>query len=175
MRTPVARTAARNDSHGAPTNHGWIHIAAELVRSGTPGLALRLGEMNGQGRVGVLHLFEAVRFRSADSRLASFLLERANDDGFVVGLTHQDIADRIMTERKTITVALGRMRRAGLIGIKRKEIVLLQQDALQAIASGRRELREWPGRSIGEAPIDIAVAAAERILRSRLGGVRKLR
>jgi CRP/FNR family cyclic AMP-dependent transcriptional regulator len=116
--------------------------AAELVRTGTPGLALRLGEMNGQGRVGVLRLFEAVKFRSADSRLASFLLERADDDGFVVGLTHQDIADHIMTERKTVTVALGRMRRAGLIAIKRKKIVLLRLEALLAIASGRRELPE---------------------------------
>jgi CRP-like cAMP-binding protein len=59
-----------------------------------------------------------------------------------MGLTHQDIADHIMTERKTVTVALGRMRRAGLIAIKRKKIVLLRLEALLAIASGRRELPE---------------------------------
>ena len=76
---------------------------------------------------------ESLAFRTVPSRLAAFLLDEADPFGTVVGLTHQDIGERLGIYRETVSQALGRFRVDGLISVEPRRIRLLSRDRLAAI------------------------------------------
>jgi len=84
---------------------------------------------------------EALAFRGLPVRLAALLLREADPSGAVVGLSHQDLAERLGTYRETISQVLGRFREEGLVATKHKRIQILDPDGLRAHATtGERSL-----------------------------------
>lgn len=77
---------------------------------------------------------EALAFGSVSSRLAAFLLDEADGFGTVLGLSHQDIGERLGIYRETVSQTLGRFRNDGLIVVETRRIRLLAPDRLAAIA-----------------------------------------
>ena len=77
----------------------------------------------------------ATAFRGLPARLAALLLREADASGTVVGLTHQDLAERLGTYRETVSQLLGRLRDEGLVSMERKRIRLLDTERLQTYAN----------------------------------------
>lgn len=76
-------------------------------------------------------------------RLACFLLAAASRWGLpepggvriAASLTHAEIANAIGSTRETVTLMLGTLRRSGVIALDRRQVVIMQRDSLDAIAS----------------------------------------
>lgn len=73
----------------------------------------------------------ATAFRGLPARLASLLLREADASGTVVGMSHQDFAERLGTYRETVSQILGRFRDNGLLTMERKRINLVDAEGLQ--------------------------------------------
>jgi CRP/FNR family transcriptional regulator, cyclic AMP receptor protein len=76
---------------------------------------------------------EALAFKPVLPRLAD-LLRREARDGLVVGLSHQDLGERLGVYRETVTEALNELKAAGLLEIGRRRIRLLDEARLREIA-----------------------------------------
>jgi CRP-like cAMP-binding protein len=74
------------------------------------------------------------RFQLADSRIASFLLELAGEGSTVLGLTHDEIGQRIGLYRETVTIVLDAMKMDRLVEIGRKRITILDKRALRELS-----------------------------------------
>ncbi len=99
-----------------------------------PQVALRILEITGNRLRETEEQLEALAFKSIPSRLAALLLRLAKDSDEVVGLTHQDLAEMIGTYRETTTQTLNDMKSVGILEIGRRRIIILDKDALRAIA-----------------------------------------
>ncbi len=77
---------------------------------------------------------EALAFGSVASRLAAFLLREADAFGTVLGLTHQEIGERLGIYRETVSQTLGRFRNEGLIVVETRRIRVLGPDRLAMVA-----------------------------------------
>ncbi|MCH8850251.1 MAG: winged helix-turn-helix domain-containing protein [Chloroflexi bacterium] len=77
---------------------------------------------------------ETVAFKSVSARLAASLLDLARDDGKIVGVSHQDLADIVGTYRETVTRILNEFRGEGFIELGRLNVTLLNIEDLQAVA-----------------------------------------
>ena len=110
----------------------------ERLLATRPRVALRLFEALGRRLKEAEARLEEIGFQNIAARLASFLLQAAEEQGSdtIVGLTHQDLAEQIGTYRETTTQTLSRFRRKGLIDIGRKRIALLDRDGLRRVAAG---------------------------------------
>lgn len=75
---------------------------------------------------------EALAFRGLPARLAALLLREADAYGTVIGLSHQDLAERLGTYRETISQLLGRFRNEGLVSVEPRRIRLLDAAGLEA-------------------------------------------
>ena len=73
-------------------------------------------------------------FQLADSRVAALLLELANEDLTIQGLSHKDLALRIGVYRETVTNTLGSMKADRLIKVGRERITILDRRALQELS-----------------------------------------
>ncbi len=89
-------------------------------------LGTRLAEIE------VAHYRSALQ--SADSRIAALLLELANGDLIINGLTHRELALRIGLYRETVSNILGTMKQDKLIKIGREQITILDKRALQELS-----------------------------------------
>jgi CRP-like cAMP-binding protein len=78
----------------------------------------------------LLRKMETIARKGLIPRVATLLLEKA-EDGFVVGMTHELLAEQLGLHRESITVTLGQLQKAGMIKIERKKISILQRDRLQ--------------------------------------------
>jgi CRP/FNR family transcriptional regulator, cyclic AMP receptor protein len=78
----------------------------------------------------VLHKMETLARKGLIPRLATLLLETAEND-VVTGLTHKDLASHLGAHRESITAALGELRRAGIVAIERKKIRILRRGRLE--------------------------------------------
>jgi signal-transduction protein with cAMP-binding, CBS, and nucleotidyltransferase domain len=84
-------------------------------------------------------------YKTAHARLASLFLELAevygvrDSRGVIVNskLTHREMATLIGTTRETVSFAVVDLRRDGIIENQGKRVVLLDQDALVALATGK--------------------------------------
>lgn len=76
----------------------------------------------------------ATAFRGLPARLATLLLREADASGAIVGLSHQDLAERLGTYRETVSQLLGRLRDEGLVSMERKRIHILHREGLEAYA-----------------------------------------
>lgn len=77
---------------------------------------------------------ESLAFRGLPARLATILLREADAYGTVVGLSHQDLAERLGTYRETVSQLLGRFRHEGLVAVEPRRIRLLDPAGLAAYA-----------------------------------------
>ncbi|MEG1930053.1 MAG: Crp/Fnr family transcriptional regulator [Anaerovorax sp.] len=83
----------------------------------------------------VMWIMEQVLFMKMDKRLAIFLLdEEALSETGAITLSHQEIADHIGTAREVISRMLKYFANSGLIQVSRKEILILDDQALQKLA-----------------------------------------
>jgi CRP-like cAMP-binding protein len=68
------------------------------------------------------------------ARVAALLLREAGDGDEVVGLSHQDIAERLGVYRETATNALNDLKAASVIRIGRKRISIIDRERLRRAA-----------------------------------------
>lgn len=101
-----------------------------------PKVALRIFEALGSRLRDTESRLEEIAFKGIPARLASLLLHLANDQGdeTIVGMTHQDLGERIGTYRETTTQTLNTFKAGGLIDIGRKRIEILDRKGLERIA-----------------------------------------
>lgn len=100
-----------------------------------PRVALRFMEMIAARLKDVESRMETVAFKSVPTRIATFLLQLANDDtGKIEGVSHQDLADMVGTYRETVTRILNEFRTQGYIELGRLNVAILDHGALEAIA-----------------------------------------
>jgi CRP-like cAMP-binding protein len=80
---------------------------------------------------------EQMAYSTIASRLAALLLELgANDLNDVVHATHQELADMLGTWRETVSKTLQDFRRRGWVASGRRQLRLLNKDALELEAGG---------------------------------------
>ncbi len=100
-----------------------------------PRVALRFMEMIAARLRDVETRMETVAFKSVPTRIATFLLQLANEDtAKIEGVSHQDLADMVGTYRETVTRILNEFRSKGYIELGRLNVAILDQEALEAIA-----------------------------------------
>jgi CRP/FNR family cyclic AMP-dependent transcriptional regulator len=100
-----------------------------------PQVGLRFMELMAGRLRGMEARMENVAFKSVPARLAGSLLELAEGTELrVTGVSHQDLAEIVGTYRETVTRVLNEFRAKGYIDLGRMNVVVLQPEALQAIA-----------------------------------------
>jgi len=101
-----------------------------------PQVALRIFEVLGRRLKEAEARLAEIAFKSIPARLASFLLQLAQEQGgdTITGLTHQSLGEQIGTYRETTTQTLNTFKSAGLIDIGRKKITILDIDGLRRVA-----------------------------------------
>lgn len=70
------------------------------------------------------------QFQLADSRIATLLLELAGEDSAIIGISHEEMGERIGVYRETVTNILDAMKMERLIEIGRKRVSILDKRAL---------------------------------------------
>jgi len=98
-----------------------------------PTITRRLLDLVSHRFVRVLMDLDATSSRNLIPRLASFLLERADGD-LVRNTTHKELAHHLHVYRESATAALGQLKQAGIIEIKRKQIRILHRLRLERAA-----------------------------------------
>lgn len=103
-----------------------------------PQVAVRLLEVVGSRLIEAESAIEELAFKSVPARLATMLLRLsgAQKSRDLVGYTHQDLAEMVGTYRETATLALDDFKRRGLVELGRKQIRILDEGGLAAIAQG---------------------------------------
>jgi CRP-like cAMP-binding protein len=105
----------------------------EALLARCPSVTRRLLDLVSQRFVHVLMDLDATSFRHLIPRLASLLLERAEGD-LVRNVTHKELAQYLRVYRESATSALGELKKAGIIEVKRKQIHILQRSRLERAA-----------------------------------------
>ena len=98
-----------------------------------PKIAMGILEVMGKRMMQAEQQLEEVAFKGMIPRLASLLLREAEGDE-VKGLTHQDIAERLGAYRETTTNALNELKKAGIITLGRKHVVIKNRKRLERAA-----------------------------------------
>lgn len=98
-----------------------------------PVVTRRLLDLVSERFVRVLLDLEATSFRHLIPRIASLLLDRAQEE-CVEDLTHQEIAQHLHVYRESVTAALGELRKAGIIAVDRKRVRILNRLRLERAA-----------------------------------------
>lgn len=98
-----------------------------------PEVVLRILQAVGKRLVEVEEMLEDVAFKGLLPRVATLLLKEAEGNE-TLGLSHQDIADRLGVYRESTTVALNEMKLAGIIEIGRKRVVIIDRKRLERAA-----------------------------------------
>jgi len=118
----------------------WVMSRGDVERLlvTRPKVALRIFENLGSRLREAEARLEEIAFKSIPARLASLLLQLADEAGSdtVSGLTHQDLGEQIGTYRETTTQTLNTFKADGLIDIGRKQIVIRDRAGLQRVAEG---------------------------------------
>ena len=102
----------------------------EVVLKQYPEVTRRLLDLVGQRFVQMLLNLEDTSFRPLIPRIAKLLLNDAKDD-CVHDVTHKEIAERLRVYRESATSALGELRKAGIIAIRRKCIRITNRARLE--------------------------------------------
>jgi CRP-like cAMP-binding protein len=74
------------------------------------------------------------RFQLTDSRIAALLLELAGDDSAVIGVTHEEMGEKIGVYRETVTNILDAMKMEKLVEVGRKRVTILDRRALRELS-----------------------------------------
>jgi len=81
----------------------------------------------------MMHVLERIAFQKVESRLAAFLLERADKSG-TLAATQAEIATAIGTAREVISRRLDALERRGAIRRSRATVQIANRDLLRALA-----------------------------------------
>jgi CRP/FNR family transcriptional regulator, cyclic AMP receptor protein len=114
-------------------------FVSELIEN-HPKLAASMLRYVGERRASLERRLRALLCRSVESRVAEFVLEVAarygvpDSRGTLVSqrFTHLDIANFVGSTRETVTLVLGDLKRAGLIDLDHRRLVVLDRDGLVA-------------------------------------------
>lgn len=98
-----------------------------------PTITRRLLDLVSDRFVRVLMDLDATSFRHLVPRLADLLLEKADGD-LVRNVTHEELAQHLRVYRESATAALGELKKAGIIEVKRRQIRILQRPRLERAA-----------------------------------------
>jgi CRP/FNR family cyclic AMP-dependent transcriptional regulator len=111
----------------------------ERIIVGKPQVALRLLELMGKRLSEAEERLESMAFKGIPARLAALLLRLCAERGSneILGVTHQDMAERVGTYRETATQVLNALRTQGLIEIGRKHITVIDIEKLAEIADSQ--------------------------------------
>jgi CRP-like cAMP-binding protein len=107
-----------------------------------PALGLALLEDLGRHRQAVSHLFDEVAFKSVPARLATLLLDMAQNQhggaepSRVPRRSHRQLAEMINAYRETVTKVINQFRAARLLEIDRSFITLVNPRGLEELAQG---------------------------------------
>ena len=117
------------------TTRVWIVPRAELdqLLGQYPIITRRLLDLVSGRFIHVLMDLDATSFRDLIPRMAGLLLERAVED-IVHDMTHEEIAKHLRVYRESATAALGELKKAGIIEVKRKQIRILNRVRLERAA-----------------------------------------
>jgi CRP-like cAMP-binding protein len=95
-----------------------------------PDVTRRLLDLVSQRFVKVLLDLEQMSFKPLLPRLAKLLLDKAKGDA-VNNATHKELAEHLRVYRESATMALGELKKAGIIAIERKQIRILDRTRLE--------------------------------------------
>jgi CRP-like cAMP-binding protein len=98
-----------------------------------PEVTRRLLDLVSRRFINVLLDLDSTSFRPLIPRLAALLLSRAHGD-HIRNTTHQSLADHLRVYRESATAALGELRKAGIISLHRKQILILDRPRLERAA-----------------------------------------
>ena len=117
------------------TSRVWIipRVQVDRLLEQYPMITRRLLDLVSGRFVQVLMDLDATSFRDLIPRIASLLLARATQD-VVNDMTHQEIAQHLRVYRESVTAALGELKKAGIIEVKRKQIRILDPARLERAA-----------------------------------------
>ncbi len=73
-------------------------------------------------------------FKSVNARLATLLLQLAQETHRVDGFSHEELAEHMGTYRETVSVALRDLKESGAVELGRKHIEIRNKDLLQQLA-----------------------------------------
>jgi CRP/FNR family cyclic AMP-dependent transcriptional regulator len=107
-----------------------------LIRE-KPDVAFRFVEALGNRLNQLEARMEDIAFKSIPARLATLLLQLAEEQGNedrVIGYTHQDLSEMLGTYRETITQSLNDFKADGYIEIGRKRVQLLDREGLKRLS-----------------------------------------
>jgi CRP/FNR family transcriptional regulator len=101
-----------------------------------PEVPLKVLAVTGRRLRQLVSLVEAVTFGSVRQRLAQMLLDFALEGGdpFELPVSHEEIALRLGTVREVVSRNLSRFQAEGFLRINRRQIEILNEDALRAEA-----------------------------------------
>jgi|SRR5215470_186043 len=102
----------------------------EALLKECPHVTRRLLDLVSQRFVHVLLDLEGMSFRPLLPRLAALLLEKAEGDS-LRNMTHKELAEHLRVYRESATTALGKLRKAGIVAIERRQIRILDRARLE--------------------------------------------
>jgi CRP-like cAMP-binding protein len=97
-----------------------------------PSVTRRLLDLVSARFVRVLLDLEATSFPQLIPRLAQLLLDRADGEHGIHGMTHREMAEHLRVYRESATAALGEL--AGIVLVERKQIRILDRTRLERAA-----------------------------------------
>jgi CRP-like cAMP-binding protein len=123
-------TKAITGAPGATVTVIDAEAALEWIKMGSVAIV----EMIGRRLANIEGEHYRSRFQLADSRIASLLLELAGEDSVILGLTHEEIGEKLGVYRETVTNMLDAMKMEKLIEIGRKRVTILDKRALRELS-----------------------------------------
>ncbi len=145
---PDWRTARRAEVAEAWGEAAVYRVPAEAVAAAaavSAPFALALGRLASQRASRLERRLGVLLHRTAEARLAALFLALSDDFGvrdsrgviIDLRLTHREMAALVGVTRETVSVSMIELRRRELIAVEEKRVVLLQPDALAALAEGK--------------------------------------
>ncbi len=105
----------------------------EEVLTLRPDVAVKFLKMIGDRRLAMENLLEDMIFMDVPSRVVSLLLKYSDNDTIRIPFTHQEIADLTGSTRVSVSRAIAKLRRDGLIRTKGDTIRLINSEELRNI------------------------------------------
>ena len=114
----------------------WTVPASEAreVAVQYPILSWGLLQTYGERLLQVENSLEDVAYKKLPERLAMLLVEQADEDGLIQGVSHQALADHLGTYRETVSAILREFKSQELVKLGYRRINLVDVEALKDIA-----------------------------------------
>jgi CRP/FNR family cyclic AMP-dependent transcriptional regulator len=107
---------------------------ARMVAEQFPILSWGLLQTYGERLLQVENSLEDVAYKKLPERLAALLLDLSDDDGLIVGVSHQSLADHLGTYRETVSAILREFKSQELVKLGYRRISIEDVEELRDIA-----------------------------------------